>query len=119
MTDHATTRRAGRRLPRTAVFGAALAVSTLTAFPAAAVPETWEDTSNPSAAMALLTIGGASIAVIALITLLVYLPSMMRGASGESALTFNESSEWFGGPRTGVDAEAEEPAGTGGAGARW
>ena len=59
---------------------------------------------------------GTKVAVIALLG---YLPSMIRSSRGDNALTFSESSEWFGGPRTGVDQEAVEPQSTGGASARW
>ena len=118
MTDHLTPRRTPRLL-RTTYVAAVVLASTVAASPAlASTPETWEDTTNPSAASALLTLGGWVLGVIAVITLLTYLPSMVRGDGGD-ALTFSEKSEWFGGPRTGVDRDAEQPQGTGGASARW
>ena len=118
MADRTTTRRSSAR--RAALLVGVTLASTLSAAPAwGAPPETWEDTSNPGLAQVLLTLGGAIVLIIAVITLLTYLPSMIKGASGENALTFSEKSEWFGGPRTGVDQKAEEPQGTGGSSARW
>jgi len=69
-----------------------------------------------------LVLGGIPLAVILLLTLLVYLPSMMRGQSSEPALAFQERSEWFGGPRKGVDAapgSSDTDEDKGGAGGRW
>jgi hypothetical protein len=95
-------------------------VSTLAAAPAwAAPPETWSDTDNPGLAQSLLEIGGPVLVLIALITLLTYLPSMISSSRGDDALTFADKSDWFGGPRTGVDDKAAEAQGTGGASARW
>ena len=120
MTDRTTPRRRLARLPRTALLAAVVLASTVSAAPAwASPPETWTDTDNPGLAQALLTLGGWVLGIIAVIALLSYLPSMIRGGSGDGALTFTEKPEWFGGPRTGVDHEAEEPQGTGGASARW
>jgi hypothetical protein len=119
MTDHTTPRRTTRLL-RTTFFGAVVLGSTLLASPAGATPpSTWQDPDNPSAAAALLTMGGWIFGIIAVIALLTYLPSMIRSSRGENALTFTEKSEWFGGPRTGIDQEAEEPQSTGGSSARW
>ena len=124
MTDRTTPRRTPRRraarLPRTALLAGVTLAGTLSAAPAwGAPPDSWADTDNPSAAGALLTLGGWVVGIIAVITLLTYLPSMIRSGKGEGTLTFAEKSEWFGGPRTGVDQEAGEPQGTGGASARW
>lgn len=120
MADRTTPRRSASRLPRTALLTGVILVSTLSAAPAwGAPPETWTDTDNPSLAGALLVLGGWIVGIIAVITLLTYLPSMIRGSSSDGALTFSEKSEWFGGPRTGVDQEAEQPESTGGASARW
>ena len=122
MTDRTTPRRTTARLLRAALLAAVVLTGTLAAAPAwAAQPDSpaWADPDNPSPAASLLTMGGWILGIIAVITLLTYLPSMIRGNSGDGTLTFSEKSEWFGGPRTGVDNEAEEPQGTGGASARW
>lgn len=91
--------------------------------PAAAAPETWQEPDNPGFAGVMLVLGGSIVGIIALITLLVYLPSMM-GKGGSGDLVYSDP-EWFGGPRTGVKPEAGETddttaaADTGGSGARW
>ena len=92
--------------------------------PAAAAPSTWQEPDNPGLAGVMLVLGGSIVGVIALIALLVYLPSMM-GKGGSGDLVYSDP-EWFGGPRTGVKPEAGEAddsgaatADTGGSGARW
>ncbi len=119
MTDHLTPRPSSRVRRTTYVVAGALAAASVAAPASATAPDNWADPTNPSAAEALLTLGGWVLGLIAVITLLTYLPSMIRGSSGSDALTFHDKSEWFGGPRTGVDQQAEEPQGTGGASARW
>ncbi len=107
----------------TAVLALALLTGALS--PAAAAPTTWDEPDNPALAGVLLTLGGSIVGVIAVIALLVYLPSMMgRGGSGD--LVYSDP-EWFGGPRTGVkgapeDSASETDAATtdiGGSGAQW
>lgn len=75
------------------------------AWPAAAEPPaTWEE-SDVVGTDLLLTLGGITLAVIAVISVLTYLPAMMRqNEPVDPALAFRERSEWFGGPRTGVEA---------------
>ena len=89
-------------------------------------PEAWDNPENGSALENLLILGGIPLLVIAVITLLVYLPSMIRRQAGEPALAFRDRSEWFGGPRRGVSAAEQVPvaseggdSGKGGSGARW
>jgi hypothetical protein len=119
MTDASTPRRPAR-LPRAALLTGVFLASTLSTAPAwGAPPETWSDPDNPSLIQALLTLGGWVVGVIAVIALLTYLPSMIRSSRGDHALTFSEKSDWFGGPRAGVDEKAEVSEGTGGASARW
>lgn len=116
MTDRTTT----RRLARTTLLATALLVGPFAAAPAwGAPPSTWTEPDNPGFGQVLLTLGGWVVGIIAVIVLLGYLPSMIRSGRGDNALTFSESSEWFGGPRTGIDQEAAEPQSTGGASARW
>jgi hypothetical protein len=114
---------AARTARRVAVVALGLAAG-LTATPAYAEPPTtpfWEEAQDPSALEFLIIFVGAPAAIIAVLALLVYLPSMMRGRSSEPALVFAERSEWFGGPRKKPDAEDEqaEREPTGGAGAQW
>jgi hypothetical protein len=119
MTDRTPHRRSAR-LRRTALVTGLTLAATLSAAPAwGAPPETWRDPDNPGFTGAMLEIGGPILVIIALIALLTYLPSMVRSGRGDSTLTFAERSDWFGGPRKGVDQKADEPEGTGGASARW
>jgi hypothetical protein len=117
VTDAATSQDTARTFVRRAV---ALSLGTTLgslAVPALAVPDTWADNDNPSLMGALLLIGGPVLAILAVITVLTYLPSMMRrGDTGEIA--YNDP-EWFGGPRTGVRDDAETAPESGGSGGRW
>jgi hypothetical protein len=123
-TPGQTDSRARRRTTSSAlVVVTALAVTLLGGLlsPAAASPSTWQEPDNPGLAGVLLVLGGSIVGVIALIALLVYLPSMM-GKGGSGDLVYSDP-EWFGGPRTGVKPEAGDAGatttGTGGSGARW
>jgi hypothetical protein len=119
MTDRTPHRRPAR-LRRTALVAGLTLAGTLAAAPAwGAPPETWDNPENPSLAGALLQIGGPVLVIIAIIALLTYLPSMIRSNRGDSPMTFADKSDWFGGPRKGVDQQAEQPQGTGGGSARW
>jgi hypothetical protein len=77
--------------------------------------------------VALLKLVGIPALVIAVVTLLTYLPSIMRGGRGADSDTwFAEHSEWFGGPRTtpeAIESRASAAEGAdmkrGGASARW
>jgi hypothetical protein len=92
----------------------------------AAPPEGWENATNDSMLESLLKLVGIPLLVIAVVTLVTYLPSMVRGGRGTSdpATYFTEHSEWFGGPRE-TAAAVEAPAASGqkqalgGASARW
>lgn len=112
-----------RRGSRAFVLALGLGLVMLAAPASAEPPSTWDEPSNGSLLDNLLILVGIPLAIIALITLLVYLPSMMRGQSSEPALAFQDHREWFGGPRKGVDAtsagSAEDTPDKGGASARW
>lgn len=110
-----------RRVRRASVLVLGLAV-TMSAAPAfAEPPSAWEQAEDPSALTFLALFVGFPLAVIAVLALLTYLPSMIKGQSSEPALVFSQHSEWFGGPRNKPDAEdpAQERQTTGGAGAQW
>jgi hypothetical protein len=114
--------RATRVVVRPLVVLVGLALGSLAAPAVATPPESWDNTDNGSALELLLILGGIPLAVILLLALLVYLPSMMRGQSSEPALAFQERSEWFGGPRKGVEGTQESTTqgeDKGGAGGRW
>ncbi len=117
-----------RPTTRRRVSSGVLALSAATALPlitgalspAAASPSTWQEPDNPGLATVLLVLGGSIVGIIAVIALLVYLPSMMgRGGSGD--LVYSDP-EWFGGPRSGPDPRDGDAVATddaGGSGARW
>jgi hypothetical protein len=112
-----------RRLARIAVTTGGLVLGSL-ATPALASPPTdWRNPPDEGFAHYALVLGAIPLAVIALITLLVYLPSMIRGQSSDGSVAFQEHPEWFGGPRRGVEAAAEttpaDRSKQGGASARW
>jgi hypothetical protein len=114
--------RAARAVVRPFVVLLGLALGSLATPALATPPESWENTDNGSALGLLLILGGIPLAITLLLALLVYLPSMMRGQSSEPALAFQERSEWFGGPRTGVEGTQESAThgeDKGGAGGRW
>ncbi len=94
----------------------------------AAPPEGWENATNDSMLVSLLKLLGIPLLIIAVITLLTYLPSIMRGGRSPVDATgyFAEHSEWFGGPRATPEAVEGRPVATegqlttrGGASARW
>lgn len=89
-------------------------------------PTTWVDPEPVSTLYVLLILVGLPAALFLGITLLVYVPSMARGEKYTPGLAWRNESEWFGGPRGGIEAvdragpEAIEGAGErGGASARW
>lgn len=108
-------------LRRLAVLTTGLALG-MTAAPAFAEPPTgWEQAEDPSALEFLTVLVGIPALIIAVLALLTYLPSMIRGQSTEPALVFAERSEWFGGPRKtpAADEVSADRQPTGGAGARF
>ena len=111
-----THKRVGPAVRRAAALSLGAVLGSVAA-PAVAVPSSWDDTDNPSLGTALLWIGGPVIAIIAVLALLTYLPSMIRG-KGPGELAYSDP-QWFGGPRTGVKTDAESSQGTGGSGGRW
>jgi hypothetical protein len=92
----------------------------------AAPPDGWENVVNDSMLVSLLKLLGIPLLIMAVITLLTYLPSMVRGGRGTTDPDgyFSQHSEWFGGPRTTPEAietgpASEESTTPGGASARW
>lgn len=112
-----------RRLSRIAVTAGGLALGSLATPAFASPPSTWNNPPSEGFLHYAWILVGIPLAIIAIISLLVYLPSMIRGQSSEGAAAFQEHPEWFGGPRRGVDAaEDTAPADRskqGGASARW
>jgi hypothetical protein len=106
---------------RTAVVLAATATVLAMAGPASAeVPEGWSNPERVSVLHALLVLGGIPLLLMLVISLLVYLPALVRGervAPGET-----RENQWFGGPRKGTSelaAPDTEQSKAGGASGRW
>ena len=97
VTNHPPTpalRRAARALALTPAL--AVTVATGTAF--ASAPDTWENTPSVSPLHALLIIAIIPIGLFVLITVLVYVPSMVRGERYQPGQAWRSEPEWFGGP---------------------
>jgi hypothetical protein len=119
-------RAARRPALRAGAVSAGLLLGSWAASASAAPPEGWENSLNQSMLSALLKLVGIPLLVAAIVTLLVYLPSMMRRGrgGGDPATYFSDHSEWFGGPRTSPEAvesgtASGEHKALGGASARW
>ncbi len=105
------------------VTAAALVLGVALAAPAAAeVPaQGWPENPPVSILDALLLIGGVSLAVILVVTVLTVGPALARGERMTPGVPAVEN-QWIGGPRrtagelAGPDGEGSE---AGGAGARW
>lgn len=111
-----------RRLVRTAALVPGVLVLTMAAPVFAAPPEKWPEPNNDSTLHALLVLGGIPVLLFVGISLLVALPSMLAGQKYDATVAFRDQPEWFGGPRTGVDAapdDASDPQGRGGTSANW
>jgi hypothetical protein len=85
------------------------------------VPVGWDEPKDVNMVHALLVLGGIPLLLFILITVAVYVPSLVRGeriAPGQPPV----ENQWLGGPRTGT-AELKGPesvdAEAGGASGRW
>lgn len=116
-----------RRLTRLLALAPAVLVPAV-AMPAFAdAPTTWPTTDSVSPFHFLLVIVGIPLGLAVIITLLVYVPSLVRGEKYQPGQAWRNENEWFGGPREGVEAadkvEASalegESSERGGASARW
>ena len=114
---------AARRLSRVAAISAGLVLGSLAAPAFASPPTDWQNPPDDGFLHYALIIGGIALAAIAVITLLVYLPSMIRSQRSDGTVAFQENPEWFGGPRRGVESAPEsapdDRSRQGGASARW
>lgn len=119
MTNHpAHTRRSSpfrsplRRVAALLLLVPALLVTSLTGPAFAEAPVQWEDYGPYSPLYVITILVVIPAGLFALITLLVYLPSMMRkNESYQPGQPWRNESEWFGGPRGGVGAvdSTEQP----------
>ena len=107
---------------RTAVVLATVAGLVIAAQPAQAeVPEGWDSPGDVDMVHALLLLGGIPLLLFVVITVLTYLPALIKGeriAPGAPAV----ENQWIGGPRKST-AELAAPdskeSEAGGASARW
>jgi hypothetical protein len=117
---------APRRLMRVSAVTAGLSSAFLASPAFAAPPETWQQPDNGPLLGELLLLVGVPVLIALVVALLTYLPSMIRSQSNQPELAFQDRSEWFGGPRKGLDAATVDPGPTdqtsssrGGASASW
>ena len=106
-----------RRVAALLLLVPALLVTSLTDIASADAPVQWEDNGKTSPLYVILVLVVIPVGLFVLITLLVYLPSMMRkGESYQPGQPWRNEAEWFGGPRGGVGAvdKAEQPLAVGG-----
>jgi hypothetical protein len=96
----------------------------------AATPTSWGDPAPMSTLEALLIYGGIPLGLMAVITMLVMAPSIVRGDRQQRGVASWTEPQWFGGPGDAVPADrrtapAEVTTGedereqAGGASARW
>jgi hypothetical protein len=109
----------------------ALVVTSLTGIMSSAyadAPQQWQNNPPVSALNVLLVIVLIPAGLFALITLLVYLPSMSKAESYQPGQAWRGEATWFGGPRGGLEAvdtgapaqiDAESRTSRGGASGRW
>lgn len=83
-----------------------------------AVPEGWSDPDNVDPLYALGLLAGIPLLLFAVITLLVYLPSLAREATQPQPGAGNE---WFGGKRSTAELAGpdQDDSQAGGASGRW
>ena len=107
---------------RTAVVLAASAAVTGVAGPASAdVPEGWAQPYHVSGLHTLIVLVGIPVLLFVLITIAVYLPSMLRGERVKPGAR-SVDDQWFGGPRKGTSELAgpdTDESKAGGASGRW
>lgn len=93
----------------------------------AAPPEAWPDTEPVSAIAYLMVLLVIPLGLFLVITLLASVPQMVRGERYTPGRAWRNETEWFGGPKDGLEAVdrndpraiESESADRGGASARW
>jgi len=106
---------------RTTVVLTAMGTVLAVAGPASAeVPEGWSNPEPVSPLQAVLVLVGIPLLLMVVISLLVYLPALVRGERVAPGGT--RENQWFGGPRKGTSelaAPDTEESKAGGASGRW
>ncbi len=103
VTNHAENP-AVRRAARLLALVPAILVTSATGTAFAEAPDSWENNPSVAPLHVLLVMVVIPVGLFALIWLLVYLPSMSKGASYHPGLAWRNEPVWFGGPRGGVDS---------------
>lgn len=116
--------RVARRSLRALVLTPAVLLPLVSAPAIAAPPQTWPDPEPVSTLDYLLVLLVIPIGLALLITLLAYVPALVKGERYTPGRAWRNENEWFGGPKDGLEAadRAELPAtepDRGGASARW
>ena len=93
-----------RRAARLLALTPAIVVMSTTGAAFADPPAQWQDNPSVSPLYVLVVMVAIPVALFLLITLLVYLPSMARGEKYKPGQAWRSEPEWFGGPRSGLDA---------------
>ena len=114
--EHSTRGTIVRRAATLLTLVPALLMTSLTGTALADPPVQWENNPPASPLHVILILVVIPVALFALITLLVYLPSMGKGESYQPGQPWRSEPEWFGGPRGGVQAadRTEQPLSVGG-----
>jgi len=107
---------------RAAVRGTAVVATlgmALLAAPALAdTPAAWDDPPTATGLDYLLVLVLIPVGIAAVITLLVLLPSIIKGDSYQPGQPWRGDDEWFGGPDKGIEAQVDaDPGQRGGSGA--
>lgn len=113
-----------RAAVRALVLAPALALPLAAAPAVAAPPTTWSDPEPVGALAYLLVLLVIPAGLAVLITVLTYVPAMVKGEKYTPGRAWRNESEWFGGPKDGLEAadraDIRELEGErGGSSARW
>jgi hypothetical protein len=115
--------RVARRFLRALALTPAVLLPLVSAPALAVPPSTWPDPEPVGALEYLLVLLVIPLGLALLITVLTYVPAMVKGEKYTPGRSWRNENEWFGGPKDGLEAsdKAEVPsdADRGGASARW
>jgi hypothetical protein len=123
----ASTSRVVRRSANVLALAALLLLAMAPVPAAAAPPEGWPETEAVSVTAYLLLLLVIPLGLALVIALLASVPRMVRGDRYTPGLAWRNETEWFGGPKDGLEAADRtdpkalegESAERGGASARW
>lgn len=93
----------------------------------ATAPDQWDAAPPVPALHVLLVLVAIPLALAAVISFLVYVPSLARGENHQPGQAWRNEPEWFGGPSDGLEtvdtaepkAVEDQVSGQGGASGRW